>query len=73
MPLSAQTIGTTQVEVTYGRPGVRERAIFGGLVPLNEVWRTGADESTVITFSGDVNFGGELVTCRNLFTLHHSR
>ncbi len=57
----AQTIGTTQVEVTYGRPGVRERAIFGGLVPLNEVWRTGADESTVITFSGDVNFGGELV------------
>ena len=57
----SQTIGLTVVELTYGRPGVRDREIFGGLVPFNEVWRTGANESTAITFSGDVLFEGELV------------
>lgn len=57
----SQTIGLTEVSITYGRPGVRDREIFGGLVPLNEVWRTGANESTAITFSGDVRIEGELV------------
>ncbi|PKD45177.1 DUF2911 domain-containing protein [Rhodohalobacter barkolensis] len=50
----SQTIGTTVVTVTYGRPGVRDREIFGDLVPYDEVWRTGANESTVITFSDNV-------------------
>jgi len=57
----SQTIGLTEVSVTYGRPGVRDREIFGGLVPFDEVWRTGANESTAITFSGDVRVEGELV------------
>lgn len=57
----SQTIGTTVVEVTYGRPGMRDREIFGGLVPFGQVWRTGADESTAITFSEPVRFGGERV------------
>ncbi len=57
----SQTIGTTVVTVTYGRPGVRDRQIFGGLVPYNEVWRTGANESTAITFSDNVMVEGESV------------
>lgn len=57
----SQTIGTTEVLVTYGRPGVRDRDIFGGLVAFDEVWRTGANESTVIVLSDDVWIEGEEV------------
>jgi hypothetical protein len=52
----SQTIGTTVVSVTYGRPGLKGRP-FESLVPENKVWRTGANESTAITFSGDVLVG----------------
>lgn len=55
----SQTIGLTEVYLTYGRPAVRDRAIFGELVPFGEVWRTGANESTAIVFSGDVLIEGE--------------
>ncbi len=54
-----QTIGTTEVTVTYGRPAVRDRDIFGGLVPFDEIWRTGANEATTITFSDEVKIEGE--------------
>lgn len=57
----SQTIGLTEIYVTYGRPGVRERTIFGGLVPFEQVWRTGANESTVVVFSDDVFVEGEEV------------
>lgn len=57
-----QTIGTTQVSLTYGRPSVNDREIFGGpVVPYDKVWRTGANESTAITFSDDVLIEGEPV------------
>lgn len=56
-----QTIGTTQVSLTYGRPSVNDRVIFGDLVPYDEVWRTGANEATAITFSDDVLIEGEPV------------
>ena len=56
-----QTIGTTQVSLTYGRPSVNDRVIFGDLEPYDEVWRTGANESTAITFSDDVLIEGEPV------------
>ncbi|TVR30365.1 MAG: DUF2911 domain-containing protein [Balneolaceae bacterium] len=56
-----QTIGLTEIHVTYGRPGVRERAIFGGLVPFEQVWRTGANEATAIVFGDDVRVEGEHV------------
>jgi len=55
----AQTIGLTEVYLTYGRPAVRDRAIFGDLVPFGEVWRTGANESTAIVFSDNVLIGDE--------------
>jgi len=56
-----QTIGLTEVAITYGRPSVNDRVIFGELVPFGNVWRTGANESTVVTFSDDVLVEGEHV------------
>jgi tetratricopeptide (TPR) repeat protein len=54
----SQTIGITDVTVTYGRPAVRGRDIFGQLVPYDTVWRTGANEATTITFAHDVRVEG---------------
>ena len=54
----SQTVGTTTIEIAYSRPGVKGRAIWGGLVPYNEVWRTGANEATTISFSDPVSVGG---------------
>ena len=53
------TIGVTDISVQYGAPSVRERTIFGDLVPYDEVWRTGANEATAITFSTDVFVEGQ--------------
>ncbi len=53
-----QMIGITEVTVTYGRPSVRGREVFGELVPFDRVWRTGADEATVIQFADPVTVGG---------------
>lgn len=55
----SQTIGVTEVQITYGRPSVRDRDIFGGLVPYDEVWRTGANEATTISFSSPVEIEGQ--------------
>ncbi|MFP5471908.1 MAG: DUF2911 domain-containing protein, partial [Bacteroidia bacterium] len=49
-----QRVGLTDVSITYHRPSVKERVIFGDVVPYNEVWRAGANEATIITFSDDV-------------------
>lgn len=57
----SQTIGTTEVSITYGRPSVNDRDIFGALVAFDSWWRTGANESTAITFSDDVKIEGEEV------------
>jgi hypothetical protein len=53
-----QRIGLTDVEVEYSRPSVKARKIFGGLVPYGEVWRTGANTATKLTFSADVKLEG---------------
>jgi len=42
------------IKITYGQPSKRGRIIFGDLVPYGEVWRTGANEATEITFSKNV-------------------
>ncbi len=54
-----QKVGLTDVTLEYSRPGMRDREIFGNLVPFGEVWRTGANENTKITFSDDVTIQGE--------------
>jgi hypothetical protein len=53
-----QTIGVTDVVVDYSRPGVKGRAIWGKLVPFNEVWRAGANEATTVSFTDDVLING---------------
>ena len=53
------TIGGVEVTLEYGRPNVKGREIWGGLVPWGKIWRTGADEATTISFSADVMIGGE--------------
>lgn len=58
----SQNIGATVVSVTYGRPFLKGRSYFedgSQLAPLGRVWRTGANESTVITFSTDVMVGDQ--------------
>ena len=52
-------IDGVEITVEYGRPNVKGREIWGGLVPFGKVWRTGADEATTISFSADVTIGGE--------------
>lgn len=54
-----QVVGTTEMTITYHRPAVKGRAIFGSLVPYGQVWRTGANENTTISFSSDVKINGK--------------
>lgn len=54
-----QKVGLTDVTVEYSRPGMKNRTIFGDLVPYGKVWRTGANENTKITFSDDVVIDGK--------------
>ena len=53
-----QTVGATEVSIAYCRPGVKGRTIWGDLVPFDQVWRTGANEATTITFNDAVTIGG---------------
>jgi len=50
--------GNFNLSVTYCRPFKKGREIFGGLVPYGKVWRTGANEATVVKLSHDITFGG---------------
>ena len=54
-----QTIGVTDIAITYHRPAVNNRKIFGGLVQYNDVWRAGANENTTISFSTPVKVEGQ--------------
>lgn len=56
--IASQTFGITTATVQYGRPSVRGREVFGGLVPYGEVWRAGANEATTLTVSDDVMVEG---------------
>jgi hypothetical protein len=56
------------ISVNYGRPSIRGRKIMGGLVPWNQVWRTGANEATHLKTSFDMTFGGVPVP-RGRYTL----
>src|SRR5262252_5164439 len=54
-----QTVGTTELSVSYSRPGVKGRAIWGGLVPWGKPWRTGANEITTFSCADDVTIEGQ--------------
>jgi hypothetical protein len=51
------TIDGANVSVTYGRPYMKSRKIFGGIVPYGQVWRTGADEATILETDKALMFG----------------
>jgi hypothetical protein len=54
----SQKVGLTDVSVEYSRPSMKGRKIFGELVPYGQVWRTGANAATILTFSTDVKVEG---------------
>ena len=54
-----QRIGLTNVIIRYHRPLVKDRKIWGGLIPYGQVWRAGANENTTITFSDPVQIDGK--------------
>ncbi len=54
-----QTAGLTDITIEYSRPSTKGRKIFGGLVPYGEMWRTGANKNTMVTFSEPVKIGGK--------------
>lgn len=56
-----QDVGSGKIKITYSRPLVRGRKIFGELVPFDKLWRTGASDCTVITTSEDISFGNNVL------------
>lgn len=53
-----QEVALSEVKLSYARPSAKGRKIFGGLVPFGEIWRTGANASTKLTFAEDVKVAG---------------
>jgi hypothetical protein len=56
-----QDFGISSIELSYSRPGIKGRKVFGDLVPFGKVWRTGANGATTITFGDDVTIGNSKV------------
>lgn len=57
----SQQVGITDITIIYHSPAVNERKIWGGLVPFNQVWRAGANENTIISFSDPVTIEGQIL------------
>lgn len=53
-----QDFGISSVELTYSRPAMKGRKVFGDLVPYGKLWRTGANAASRIKFADDVQIGG---------------
>ena len=66
-----QRVGLTDITVVYSRPSVKGRSIFGGIIPYGQVWRTGANQATKISFSTPVKLEGNEIPAGNysLFTI----
>jgi len=56
---ASQRIGLTDISITYHRPAVKHRAVWGDLVPYDQVWRAGANENTVLSLSTPFTIGGQ--------------
>jgi pimeloyl-ACP methyl ester carboxylesterase len=57
-----QAVGDAEIGIVYGRPAVKDRKIWGGVVPNGRVWRAGANEATQFVFKGDVRIAGHALT-----------
>lgn len=56
-----QSMGLSTIELSYSRPGMKGRTVFGDLVPYGKIWRTGANQATTLTFGEEVMIGGTKV------------
>ena len=65
----SQRIGLTDITINYHRPLVNNRKVWNGLVPYGEVWRSGANQNTTITFSDPVTVEGKPLE-RGTYGLH---
>ncbi|MFD2743769.1 MULTISPECIES: DUF2911 domain-containing protein [Sphingobacterium] len=59
--VTMENVGNTHVHLTYRSPGVKDRIIWGGLVPYGQVWVTGAHTATSIMFTSDITIDGQIV------------
>ena len=66
-----QRVGLTDIQINYNRPGAKGRKVFGGLVPYDHVWRTGANTATKVSFSTPVTLNGTAIPAGTyeLFTI----
>jgi len=55
----AQTVGDARIALVYHRPNTKDRAVWGNLVPYNEVWRTGANENTTFETNRELKINGQ--------------
>jgi len=69
LAINKQRVGLTDITITYHRPLVNGRKIWGGLVPFGEVWRAGANENTTIEFSDPVSVEGKPLA-KGIYGLH---
>ncbi|PYJ10926.1 MAG: hypothetical protein DMF06_04615 [Verrucomicrobia bacterium] len=69
LAINKQRVGLTDITITYHRPLVNGRKIWGGLVPLGEVWRAGANQNTTIEFSDPVSVEGKPLA-KGIYGLH---
>jgi hypothetical protein len=53
------TVAGSTIKISYGSPSVKGRKIWGGLVPYDQIWRTGANPATIFETSKDINIGGK--------------
>jgi hypothetical protein len=67
----SQRVGLTDIQINYNRPGAKGRKVFGGLVPYDHIWRTGANTATKVSFSTPVKLNGTEVPAGTyeLFTI----
>lgn len=65
----SQVVGDTTVSITYFRPNVKGRKIWGDLVPYDKVWRSGANNATVFEVSNDVTINGQPLP-KGKYSLH---
>ena len=66
-----QRVGFTDIEISYSRPGLKGRVVVGNIDPYGQVWRTGANQATKITFSTPVKLEGHEIPAGTyaLFTI----
>lgn len=71
-PKTAEAVvGDLKIKIDFSQPGVKDRKIFGELVPFGKIWRTGANEATTVEVSRDCKVGGSFLRAGkySLFTI----